>query len=134
MKLTKTQLKRIIKEELGRVLAEEGGLGFEFEGTETKIEFLGMEIKHSDQFANETEIKLRVNGEVGIFTVAEDPATVGALADEIIQDPDMETRYWFLDGNSPDLVSVFKAKLEETLKAIGADPEAEDDKGFLKHY
>ena len=127
MKITKARLKEIIKEELGRVLAEGRSSGFQFEDTEIKIEFLGMEAAYlyaAPDDDRETRVKLGINGKAVVFPVKEDPATVGALADEIIHH--VAPQYWFLDGNSPDLVSAFKAKLEETLKAIGADPEAED--------
>ena len=119
MKITKTQLKKIIKEELGRVLKEEGGSGFEFEGTETNIEFLGMETKY-----DQTEIKLRINGEEFRTTGAYD---IDSLADEIISELEEDDEYWFLgEYGEEDLTLTFKTKLEETLEAIGVNPEGED--------
>ena len=119
MKITKTKLKQIIREELSRVLKEESA-GFEFEGTETSIEFLGMETKY-----DQTEIKLRINGDEYSILGAYD---IDSLADEVISNIEDDDEYWFL-GEYPDesMVSGFKAELEKVLEAIGADPEGEDE-------
>ena len=121
MKVTKAQLKQIIKEEIGRVLNEENRkVSFELEGTETSVEFLGMETKY-----DQTEIKLRINGDEYSILGAYD---IDSLADEVISNIEDDDEYWFL-GEYPDesMVSGFKAELEKVLEAIGADPEGEDE-------
>ena len=141
MKITKTQLKKIIKEELeeamltletfetssddrfkpgGPSLQEGGGSGLEFEGTKTNIEFLGMETKY-----DQTEIKLRINEEEFRTTGAYD---IDSLADEIISELEEDDEYWFLgEYGEEDMALAFKTKLEGILEAIGANPEGEDE-------
>ena len=101
-----------------RILNEEARKGgFEHEGSETSIEFLGMETKY-----DQTEIMLRVNGEERSFAAYD----VESLADMIIAEVlDEDDQYWFL-GDMPDeaIAEPFKAKLEQTLQALGADPES----------
>ena len=118
MKITKTQLKQIIKEELGRVMSEGRSSGFEFEGTETKIEFIGMK---TDK--DQTETKLRINGEEFQTRGGYD---IGTLADEIISELEEDDEYWFLVKPLDSLGLAFRTKLEETLEAIGVNPEGED--------
>jgi len=120
MKVTKAQLKQIIKEEIGRVLNEENRkVSFELEGTETSVEFLGMETKH-----DQTEVKLRINGVEHVIIGAYD---IDSLADGVIGKIEDDDKYWFL-GDYPDepIASNFKTELEKALKAIGAGPQGEE--------
>tara|TARA_Y100000385_G_scaffold284271_1_gene341990 strand:+ start:118 stop:519 length:402 start_codon:yes stop_codon:yes gene_type:complete len=119
MKITKEQLKQIIKEELSRVLKEES-TKFDFEGTVTSIEFLGMETKY-----DQTEVKLRINGDEYSINGAYD---IDSLADGVISNIEDDDKYWFLGEYAEETMeSRFKAELEKVLKAIGADPESEDE-------
>ncbi len=120
MKITKVELKRIIKEEIGRVLREQSLGKIDFEGTETSIEFLGMGTKY-----DQTEVKLRINGDEYSILGAYD---IDSLADEVISKIEDDDEYWFL-GEDPDesFASGFKAELKKVLKAIGANPGSEDE-------
>ena len=118
MKITKKQLKRIIKEEVGMVLKEQSLGKIDFEGTETSIEFLGMKTKY-----DQTEIKLRINGDEYSIIGAHD---IDSLADKVISEIEDDDEYWFLGEYADEpFASDFKAELEKALKTIGADPEAE---------
>ena len=119
MKISSAKLKQIIKEEIERFLEEQSPVTINFEGTTTSIEFLGMETKY-----DQTETKLRINGEVSSFGAYD----VDDLADKVIAelgDNDDDYYYWFL-GDYPDepQVSQFKRKLEDALEGMGADPES----------
>jgi len=115
MKLTKQQLKKIIKEELEAVLSEEGNPEINYEGTKTNIELLGMETKY-----NQTEVKLRINGEEHAL-VAYD---IGSLADSVVDVVEDSSDYWFLGDvrGADEQESEFRRLLERTLEALGADP------------
>ena len=122
MKISSAKLKQIIKEEIERFLKEQSAVTIDFEGTTTSIEFLGMETKY-----DQTETKLRINGEVSSFGAYD----VDDLADKVIAelgDNDDDYYYWFL-GDYPDepQVSEFKRKLEDALEGMGADPERESE-------
>jgi predicted esterase YcpF (UPF0227 family) len=118
MKITKAELKRIIKEEVGMVLKEQSLGKIDFEGTETSIEFLGMKTKY-----DQTEIKLRINGDEYSILGAYD---IDSLADEVISEIEDDDEYWFLGEYADEpFASDFKAELKKVLKTIGADPEAE---------
>jgi len=116
MKISSAKLKQIIKEEIGRFLKEQSAVTINFEGTTTSIEFLGMETKY-----DQTETKLRINGEVSSFGAYD----VDGLADDVIAELGDNDDYWFL-GDYPDepQVSEFKRKLEDALEGMGADPES----------
>ena len=116
MKISSAKLKQIIKEEIERFLKEQSAVTIDFEGTTTSIEFLGMETKY-----DQTEVKLRINGEENSFGAYD----VDGLADDVIAELGDNDDYWFL-GDYPDepQVSEFKRKLEDALEGMGADPES----------
>ena len=87
MKITKVELKRIIKEEIGRVLREQSLGKIDFEGTETSIEFLGMGTKY-----DQTEVKLRINGDEYSILGAYD---IDSLADEVISNIEDDDEYYY---------------------------------------
>jgi len=126
MKLTKQQLKKIIKEELEAVLSDEGNPEINYEGTKTNIELLGMETKH-----DQTEVKLRINGEEHALLGAYD---IDSLADGVIAKIEDGDDYWFLgEYGDADLESEFHGLLERTLEALGADPaSASQDRGSYR--
>ena len=115
MKISSAKLKQIIKEEIERFLKEQSAVTIDFEGTTTSIEFLGMETKY-----DQTEVKLRINGEVSSFFAYD----VDDLADNVIAELEDNDDYWFLgDYADEEQVSQFKEKLEDALEGMGADPE-----------
>ena len=124
MKITKTELKQIIMEELSNVL-NEGKTSFDYEGATTSIQFLGMETEY-----DQTEVKLLINGDEHSILGAYD---IDSLADGVIDKIEEENdgQYWFLGDDRDDLfqkeVAGFKAELENALEEIGADPEGDEE-------
>ena len=118
MKITRKQLRTIIEEEIKNILREEARkTSFEYEGSGTDIEFLGMETKY-----DQTEVMLRLNGEERSFTAYDIDSLADAMISEVLSEDD---QYWFLDEDYGDeaIAEAFKAKLEQTLQALGVDYE-----------
>ena len=94
---------------------------FEYEGSKTDIEFLGMETKY-----DQTEVMLRLNGEERSFAAYDIDSLADAMILEVLSEDD---QYWFLDEDYGDeaIAEAFKAKLVQTLQALGVDYEGTDE-------
>ena len=132
MKITKSQLKQIIKEEIDKVLNENQNEPFkvthEVYGTEysTEFQFNGFKTPYDQAFAYFT-IKLddgRIikKGEMQAGMDTEDLAqNLAAKISEVEDSP-----YWFLDpGADDENYKEFVAKLEQNLEAKDIDPESQ---------
>ena len=122
MKITRKQLRTIIEEEIKNILREEARkASFEHEGSKTDIEFLGMETKY-----DQTEVMLRLNGEERSFAAYDIDSLADAMILEVLSEDD---QYWFLNEDYGDeaIAEAFKAKLEQTLQALGVNYEGTDE-------
>jgi len=125
MKITKTQLKQIIKEEISKVLSEEQGqqsVSFDTLGTQTTIEFLGKDTPY-----DQTIYQFRINGQE--HEIASTAYDVEDLADSVSYKLVEDDNYWFLndDYGDEDGAADFKQKLMAALEQLGADPAAHSD-------
>jgi hypothetical protein len=143
MKLTKQQLKQIIKEELEAVLSEEEASGFDHEGTKTNIKILGIK-----RAADQIEVRLSINGEeLEPFYGAIDAED---LADKVIGKLiGNDEQYWFMETDPPhsedeyylkdyplenSIQVEFKEKLMAALEAAGATEQALRDAAAGKQW
>ena len=105
-----------------RILNEEARkASFEHEGSGTDIEFLGMETKY-----DQTITKLRLNGEEQSFTAYDIDSLADAMIGNVLSEDD---QYWFLNEDYGDeaIAETFKAKLMQTLEALGVDYEGTEE-------
>tara|TARA_R100000008_G_C3537131_1_gene142676 strand:+ start:434 stop:829 length:396 start_codon:yes stop_codon:yes gene_type:complete len=95
-------------------------VSFDTEGTQTTIEFLGMDTPYDQTF-----VELRINGEELTITAYGD---IDDLADSVISELEEDDSYWFLvEPVDEDVAAEFKQQLMAALKQLGADPSADED-------
>ena len=124
MKITKIQLKQIIKEELGRVLNEEGSPNFVFKDY-MKLNIGSLEMKKE---YDQVEVKLKISEpNSGTFQFATRGAwDIDSLADEIITALEENNAHPIADEDE----EAFKYALEELLEKMGADPEEAEENSY----